>query len=1282
MNDALISEIQTFTLGERARLEEETAEQLEGIYGWLPDGTFGVAKGYPAIAQIEEAKETRRRLEQFADDEKAAGIAPKDARLKLVSETAFTWLNRLTAFRLMEERKLLKQTISRLEKSNGFIYWLVDDAQAPAKAEFDMGSLPLNAMGEGPSDVTYRRFLLWQCTELSRDVSILFDPATLPSRLCPRPLVIRQLVADLNLKDLEDAWKPGNEETIGWLYQAFNSQELQNAFAAARESKKKFEPADIPAVTQLFTIRWVVRFLVENTLGRLWVEMHPNSALKDELGYLAPVQNADRPVKPVCEITFLDPCCGSMHFGLVAFDLFVRMYREEIINAGKPGWPATPSVGAEDEIASSIVANNLFGIDLDLRAVQLSALTLLLRARTQTPKCGFTDQNFACANVEQLTGGRLDELITATKFVNRAEDRILRALAARIADSPNLGSLLRLEKDLQSLVDAERKRMLATTQPELVFGGLTDNLFATTHDLNAFFDQLTESLAERLDVYACSNSTGAGHVAHEASKGLRYLRLVQRRYDVVATNPPYLSARKMNKRLAKLMAEQYHAGKQDLYAAFILRCQELLASHGLLGMLTMHSYMFISSYEDMRELLRAEVAIEALAHFGGGLFAVGNPGTLQTAAFVLRKEPELKRREENRGVYVRLVRERDAEAKRISFESAIVALRANKPHAQVFASQQSDFNAIPDQPWVYWFSPKLRGLFRKHSLLGDTAPPKQGLATADNGRFLRKWWEVGLRCISTDSTSSATSKRTGKRWFPYMKGGAPIPWFGNQQHVVNWHCDGAEIRHFGIESGKLWSRPQNTDYYFRRGVTWSDVSSKGFAGRLSPGGFVHDVKGMTCYPPESSLWTVLGIFNSSFAEFVLSGLNPTISFQVGDIERLPLAASHDAAIDGLVQKAVALANESSTEAETTYQFVAPPLTVAVVGEREQQLALLESDIDSKVSRLYGLQDEDLALIRQELKGGPAKTADTDGAETDESDADAEDNEGSVTWDQSTLAQAWISYALGTILGRYAICEPNGLGRGNFAGATAAAIRKLIDPDGVMVAEKDHPQDIVRRAVQCLELMRGTEAAQAIIRTAVGEDSGDPEELLRGWLDRFTGHPASSFWKYHLQLYRKRPIYWPLQSPKKKFTVWVFHEAFSKDTVFKVRSDFVEPKVRWLEARLKELKAKELSGETRLRRAAEREASQLADVLDDVQAFAQCLNRIVQLGYTPYIDDGVLLNAAPLWEMLPAWPETKKAWQELENENYDWAQQAMEYWPARVKEKCKTNKSFAIAHKLA
>jgi hypothetical protein len=372
--------------------------------------------------------------------------------------------------------------------------------------------------------------LLWQCAQLAAEVSVLFAPQTLASRFCPRPSVLKELVESMQTAEVADAWKAGNEEAIGWVYQGFSSQELQDAFAAARENKKKFEPQDIPAVTQLFTIRWVVRFLVENTLGQIWVEMHPDSRLADSLGYFVPPKHPQsRALRPVKEITFLDPSCGSMHFGLLAFDLFTEMYREERENAGKPGWPKTPSASTEEEIPELILAHNIHGIDIDMRAVQISALTLLLKARMLNPKAHVTDQNLACANIEAFTGGRLDELIKAARFDNRSEEKILRALAARVPDSPHLGSLLRLERDLKTLVEAERKKLLSSSQPELLLAGLTEDFFQSTRDLESFFDKLAASIADRLDTLTREAGGGSQHTASEASKGLRLLRLTEKR---------------------------------------------------------------------------------------------------------------------------------------------------------------------------------------------------------------------------------------------------------------------------------------------------------------------------------------------------------------------------------------------------------------------------------------------------------------------------------------------------------------------------------------------------------------------------------------------------------------------------------------------------------------------------------------------------------------------------------------------------------------------------------
>ena len=471
MHDKLIAQIQGFTLDARAALETEAGRQLEGIYGWLPDGKFADPSRYPAIQQIEAATETRRRLEAYAAEEKAAGVAGPEARARIVRETAFTWLNRLVALRMMEERKIIKSTVGKLDKSNSFIFWLTSDGNEEMYALHQKGALPQNAMGEGPSDEAYRKFLLWQCDQLAKDVSVLFDPANLSSRLFPRPPVLKEIVDAMNRDGLVEAWQAGNEETVGWVYQAFNAEELQAAFTAARLSKKKFEAKDIPSVTQLFTLRWVVKFLVENTLGRLWVEMHPDSRLRERLTYLVPFNGPARTLKPAKSITFLDPSCGSMHFGLVAFDLLAEMYQEELERAGQTGWHETPSVATVDEIPESIIANNIFGIDIDLRAVQLSALTMLLKARTLNKKCAFSDRNLACANVEAITGGKLETFIAHSEFSHPIYERILRGIVHGLKDSEQLGSLLRLEKTLEDLIAGERKTVEAKRQLQISFPG-------------------------------------------------------------------------------------------------------------------------------------------------------------------------------------------------------------------------------------------------------------------------------------------------------------------------------------------------------------------------------------------------------------------------------------------------------------------------------------------------------------------------------------------------------------------------------------------------------------------------------------------------------------------------------------------------------------------------------------------------------------------------------------------------------------------------------------------
>ena len=1259
MNDQLIAAIQSFTLATRALLERETEEQLQGLYGWLPDGSFG--KG--TALSLPSAATTRAQLESFVAAEISAGITATAAREKLKRETAFTWLNRAVAFRMMEERGILKSTLGKLHKSNAFIFWLTDVkglASLPA-------STPVDALGEGPVDSAYREFLLWQCSQLAAEVSVLFDPQTLASSLCPRPSVLKELVESMQATKVADAWRAGNEETIGWVYEAFI--ENDNAAVFGKFSKgKKVLPEDIGAATQRFTPRWIVRYLIENSIGRIWVEMHPDSRLGQSLDYLVPLRSPQgRAVKPVKEITFLDPSCGSMHFGLLAFDLFVEMYREERENAGKPGWPAVPSAVTDEAIPELILAHNIHGIDIDLRAVQTSALALLLRARMLNPKARVTDHNLACANIEAFTGGHLDELISAASFNNRIEEKILRALAARVADSPHLGSLLRLERDLKSLVESERARLLASSQPELLLAGLTDDLFESTRDLDSFFDTLAATIAAQLDTLTKQAGAGSRHTAAEAAKGLRFLRLAEQRYDVVATNPPYLSRRNMSDVMAKYLDNTFASSKGDLYAAFIMRGAELLNQSGLLGMVTQQSFMFISSYETMRSELRQCCAVESMVHLGPRAFPNISGEKVNTTAFILRQEPDAQRRDGQIGTYFRLVKERDANAKRLAFESALASLRHGEPHHQIFHYLQEDFDIIPGKPLAYSVSHQMKSVFQSSIELSKVGTPRAGMHGGDKFRFVRFWWEIGKRFIAFEKQSHGEVVSSGKKWVPYMKGGPRLKWYGNQFWVIAF--DKAHYEILKDCGNKLPSR----DFYFKIGITYSAVTTSGFSARISPGGFVFDAGGSSLFP--DNIYHALGCLNSPVCAAAMRLLNPTVNIQAGDIARLPIAVRHDRNFEKLVESTVCIARENCSHHENVWEFFIPWLSSGdgdSAKANQAKIASLEAEIDAEVSRLYGLSEEDLAAIDRELSV-PTSSDGNDDAEDDETPVEDEDDaEASGDLSPADWARSWVSYALGTVLGRFEIGEPGGLGCGDFPEATVTAIRRLMDPDGIMPCDAGHPQDIAARAFACLEVMLGAAEARERVRLATDAE-GDSVEALRGWLDRFTGQPAASFWKHHHQLYRKRPVYWPFQSPKKSFTIWVFQEKIGPNTLHTLK-DLTDVRLNLLEREIVDLRPAEATN-----RAKAKELDKRMDQADDLREFAARLKAHIDAGYESCIDDGVLLNAAPLHDLLPSWPDCRAAWKDLESGKFDWAQQAMRHWPERVTDACRTNRSFAIAH---
>lgn len=666
LNSQVRSAIYNFALRGREILTREAHDLLEGVYGLHENGALEPPENLPALSDPEK-RQVYQRLKRFLADEIQAGLEPAEATTKLVKEIAFTHLNRLVAFKMLESSKLIREAVGRGANSNGFKFYLADHPEEESLWK------------AGQAEIAYRRYLLWQSGEIACEVSVLFDPENLASQLFPRWQALNDFLTLLNASELNPAWMA--EETIGWIYQFFNVDENEAVFDRLFKQKQKIRRQDIPAATQRYTPRWIVRFLVENTLGRLWVQMHPDTRLKDEFSYLVPL-GGDIPserLRLVKEITLLDPACGTMHFGLVAFDLFTEMYCEELEYAGAPGWPEAPSVTDPADIPAAIIQNNLYGIDIDLRAVQLSALTLYFKAKRLNKKARINDHNLACADVLPLNGARLGSFIKEMQF-KPIYERLVRNLWGRLEDINQLGSLLRLEVEIETLLAEEKARFEREGRQLALFRDVTAE-FESEAARAEYWGIMAAQLIQALDHFAriaAERGQDERFFAQEAAKGFHVLNLMMRDYDIVVTNPPYMSRRKMNDTLAKLLADLYPEGKGDLYAAFIVRALEMIKPNGYVGMLTMHSFMFISSYEPLREYITKQASIQTLAHLGPGLFETGNPGTLQTTAFVLRRELEAQCRANSVGTYFRLVHEPNPDAKRRAFEKALAELKTAK----------------------------------------------------------------------------------------------------------------------------------------------------------------------------------------------------------------------------------------------------------------------------------------------------------------------------------------------------------------------------------------------------------------------------------------------------------------------------------------------------------------------------------------------------------------------------------------------------------------------------
>jgi hypothetical protein len=701
----------------------------------------------------------------------------------------------------------------------------------------------------------------------------------------------------VDLSDLDEFLH--HDDALGRVYQAINSPALENAYRETARTGRKFVADEIPVVTQLFTPRWVVEFLLHNTLGRLWRQMHPDSKIR--WAWLVESDFPRMPAKRASEIRICDPACGTMNFGLAAVEMLRLIYREE-------------GLLSESKIDESILQNNLIGFDVDPVAIELARESLRIK--------------------------------------------------------------------LGRNIDGDQLRA-------------ADALFATPS---------IEPV------------------------------------DIVVTNPPYLSARNLEPKIVANLKKVFPSAWRDFYACFLLRSLAMLRPGGSAGILCMHSFMFTSAFEKLRRELTEKGQVRAAAHFGPGLFDVGNPGTLQTIAAIFSRRPSAA----EKAVIFRLT---DAEEKRAALEQAI----GNPGSAIRFELTQEELASSPRGAWMYWIGDRQREIFRSFTPLDKIAPPRQGLATTDNLRFVRYWWEVQRPGFSG----------SGGKWIPYAKGGRFRRWYESPRHRVDWENDGKGIKESIISrypylDGKWSWVAKNSEFYGRAGITYSYLTSGSFSARELSEGTFFDVAGSALFPDDPL--PILGILNSSAAHGLLSAINPTVNFQVGDLRLLPVPEKFPDELRVEVSRAIELTKKLDRFDETSPDFHRPAgWGGGEIGILQRELAEVERRIDRIVGRLYGL------AVKETTREIEAT-------------------------DQRELARQWISYALGIWLGRW----------GNRA---LGKIARLAPADGKLLKD--------------LRKILADEAGESAAREIESAAGGFPrffEKTFLSWHDRlYRGRPV--FWGF-------------------------------------------------------------------------------------------------------------------------------------------------------------------------
>lgn len=1178
------------------------------------------------VAVIEGRPHPRRYAELHAKLAKKIQVEGLD---QFLDRVAYSWFNRFAALRFMEVNGYLSHPFRVLSNRDAVKSEpeILEHATEVALAGLDKNKvLELKLAGNKDAEL-YKLLLVAQCNELHAAMPFLFERVNdetellLPDNLLHSDSVIRKMVKPDAID--EENWK--QVEIVGWLYQFYISEKKDEVIGKTVKSE------DIPAATQLFTPNWIVKYMVQNSLGRLWLEANPDSQLKTRVPmefYIDPAEDNPKierePMSPD-EITILDPACGSGHILVEAYDVLKAIYTEK-------GY-------SSKDIPRLILEKNLFGLDIDERAAQLASFALLMKARADDRNLFDTDVAHVVPNVLAIPDSSRLELQAAeiaemflskdTSPSAKVPIRDSNLLFDEMGDQPSLTQDVEQSpiRNPQSAIDLTETNV--TDLMELFEQGKTlGSLIRIPHGFGAVLDKLEKAVEAKRNGRQTQPSLLAANPVEILDPFVRAGRMLAQTYDCVVANPPYMGGKYYDPELKAVLNREFPKSKGDLYACFIERNCEVCKRSGYVGMITWQNWMFLPTFAELRAHLLTLQTISSLIHNGRGIFG----SDFGSCTFVLRNDcfPNWN------GVFKRLYEKHGSVA-------TVDELRNRFFTSEPIYASSNDLKRIPERPIAYWTTDKLRRIFEQGTLLGEIAEPRQGMATSDNDRFMRFWHEVSSFKRGMRFETREQAKNSNRKWVPYNKGGEFRRWYGNNEYVVNWENDGSEVLAYAAE---LYGSPtrtiKNIAYYFRPAITWSLTSMLGFGARVRPSGFIFDVNGMSMFPPHGEMEIFLGLLNSKLSTAFLSVINPTIAFQSGDIARIPVFSSDDYSlnISNVVGKAVEMARADWDSFETSWDF--------------KQLQIVDCGLQTESNSVEecwkgwkNLCDESLTQMQQLETENNRLFIKAYGLEDELSPE--------VPLEQITLARAdkekdtrrLLSYFIGCLMGRYSLDE-EGLIYADAGGVGFDPSRYPTfpaDDDGIVPVTDIEwfPQEATRRFESFVRTVWGESTLHENLRwiaEQLGAKAGEePIDTIRRYF-------SSSFFKDHMQTYKKRPIYWLFSSGKQKaFECLVYLHRYNESTLPRMRHEYVLPLMSKIEAQIETLAGPadaygtrsggliDTSGTTSERNKLTKQLEILKKKQVELAAFDEKLRHYADMRITLELDDGVKVNYGKFGDLL-------------------------------------------------